>query len=262
MRRALLLTLAVAVVTLVAAGSAVGIAYWAMARRFVAGDAHALDGVVRAPVNEPFVLRNVSLWDGRGGQVQRGRSVVVNDGRIAGILDAASSTPAGVRAIDGSGKTLIPGLIDAHVHLMYDSGPDLLTRAPQLINEWLAVVRRYPEARAPIVRRGQLKLKAGVTTMRVLGDGYYSLAYRDDLARWDVVGPRVLTAGLHVNGPNGYVTAAFGAHLDGAARAEVAVELQSVDEIERRLEDHIAAGCGRDQDRDHARRHGVRGCET
>ena len=88
MRRALLLTLAVAVVTLAAAGSAVGIAYWAMARRFVAGDAHALDGVVRAPVNEPFVLRNVSLWDGRGGQVQRRRSVVVNDGRIAGILDA------------------------------------------------------------------------------------------------------------------------------------------------------------------------------
>ena len=68
MRRALLLTLAVAVVTLVAAGGAVGIAYWAMARRFVAGDAHALDGIVRAPVNEPFVLRNVSLWDGRGGR--------------------------------------------------------------------------------------------------------------------------------------------------------------------------------------------------
>ena len=78
--------------------------------------------------------------------------------------------------------------------------------------------------------------------MRVLGDGYYSLAYRDDLARWDVVGPRVLTAGLHVNGPNGYVSAALGAHLDRAARAEVAVELQSVDEIERRLEDHIARG--------------------
>ena len=171
MRHALLLTLAAAVLTLVAAGSAVGIAYWAMARRFVAGDGGALDGIVRAPVNEPLVLQNASLWDGRGGPVQRGRSVIVNDGRIAGILDAASPSPAGVRAIDGSGKTLIPGLIDAHVHLMYDSGPELLTRAPQLINEWLAVVRRYPEARAPIVRRGQLKLKAGVTTMRGWGTG-------------------------------------------------------------------------------------------
>ena len=103
-------------------------------------------------------------------------------------------------------------------------------------------VRVRSQSRAPIVRRGQLKLKAGVTTMRVLGDGYYSLAYRDDLARWDVVGPRVLTAGLHVNGPNGYVSGGLGAHLDAAARAEVAVELHSVDEIERRLDDHIARG--------------------
>lgn len=242
MRRVLILTIAVVLAVLVAAGSAGGIAYWVTARRFVAEDADALDGIVRAPVNEPLVLRNVSLWDGRGGAVQRGSSIIVNDGRIAAILDAATPLPVGVRTIDAAGKTLIPGLIDAHVHLMYDSGPDLLTRAPQLMDEWLAITRRYPESRAPIVRRGQLKLKAGVTTMRVLGDGYYSLTYRDELARWDVVGPRVLTAGLHVNGPNGYVSGGLGAHLDAAARAEVAVELRSVEEIERRLEAHIARG--------------------
>ena len=242
MRRVLVLSLTVAVATLVAAGGTVGVAYWTMARRFVAGDAHALDGIVRVPVNEPLVLRNVSMWDARGGPVQRARSVVARDGRIVEILEGAAPLPAGIRTVDGSGKTLIPGLIDTHVHLMYDSGPDLLTRAPRLVDEWLAITRRYPESRGPIVRRGQLKLKAGVTTMRVLGDGYYSLAYRDDLARWDVVGPRVLTAGLHVNGPNGYVSGGLGAHLAGAARAEVAVELQSLDEIERRLEAHIARG--------------------
>ena len=71
MRHVLVLTSVVVVVTLVSAGSAGGIAYWAMARRFVAGDAHALDGIVRAPVKEPLVLRNVSLWDGRGGPVPR-----------------------------------------------------------------------------------------------------------------------------------------------------------------------------------------------
>jgi len=56
------------------------------------------------------------------------------------------------------------------------------------------------------------------------------------------VGPRVLTAGLHVNGPNGYVSGGLGARLEGAARAEVAVELQRVDDIERRMEEHIARG--------------------
>ena len=149
MRRVFILTIAVVLLVLVAAGSAWDIAYWVTARRFVAGDAHALDGIVRAPVNEPLVLRNVSLWDGRGCAVQRGKSIIVNDGHIAAILGAAAPLPVDVRTIDEAGKTLIPGLIDAHVHLMYDSGPDLLTRAPQLMDQWLDTTRRYPESRAP-----------------------------------------------------------------------------------------------------------------
>lgn len=225
----------------VGAGAALGIAGWSVARRFVAGDAQALAGLVPVPIDEPIVFRDVAIWDGHG-PTQSRRSVVIRDGRVERVLDAADPLPAGLRPIDAAGKTLIPGLIDAHVHLMNDSGPDLFTRAPQLMDEWLAVVRRYPESRAPIVRRGQLKLKAGVTTMRVLGDGYYSLAYRDDLARWDVVGPRVVTAGLHVNGPNGYVSGGLGAHLDERSRADVAVELPNVDAIERRLEAHMARG--------------------
>ena len=72
--------------------------------------------------------------------------------------------------------------------------------------------RQYPQSRDPIVRRGQLKLKAGVTKMRVLGDGYYSLAYRDDLARWNIAGPRVLSAGTHVNGPTMDTSAEVLAH--------------------------------------------------
>lgn len=242
MRRVRVPVLATLGVLIVGAVAFLGITYSVMARRFVAGDAHALDGIVHTPLNAPLVFHNVTVWDGRGGPLLRGRSVVVRDGRVESIRDVAEPPPSGVQQIDASGKTLIPGLIDAHVHLMYDSGPDLLTRAPQLVNEWLALVRQYPESRAPIVRRGQLKLKAGVTTMRVLGDGYYSLAFRDDVARWDVVGPRVVTAGLHVNGPNGYVSGGLGARLHGAMRAEVAIELERFDDIERRLDEHIARG--------------------
>jgi len=78
--------------------------------------------------------------------------------------------------------------------------------------------------------------------MRVLGDGYYSLALRDDVAAWDVVGPRILTAGLHVNGPAGYVTASLASRLGPDEQADCALELTSLDEIETRLSAHIARG--------------------
>jgi len=233
---------AILLLAIVLVGAVLAVTYWSMGRRFVPGDGRALDGIVRSPVAENLAIRDVAVWDGHGGEARSHQTVVIRDEMIAAILDAGAQPPPDARVIEAAGKTLIPGLIDAHVHLMYESGPDLLIRAPGLMNEWLETIRGYPASRAPIVRRGQLKLKAGVTTMRVLGDGYYSLAYRDDVARWDVVGPRVLAAGLHVNGPNGYVSAGLASHLDPAARAETAIELRDVAEIEGKLKAHIARG--------------------
>lgn len=213
-----------------------------LGHRFAPSDGHALAGIVAHPVSEDLAIRDVAVHDPTSGTLQRGRSVVLRQGLVSRVLHASEPLPAGARVIDGSGRVLIPGLIDAHMHLMYDSGPDLLTRGPGLMRDWLDLTRRYPEGRDPIVRRGQFKLKSGVTTMRLLGDGYYSLAYRDDVARWDVVGPRVLSAGLHVNGPAGYVTAGVAARLGPADRADCALELTSLDEIEPRLTAHIARG--------------------
>jgi imidazolonepropionase-like amidohydrolase len=210
--------------------------------RFVPADTHALDGVVTDPVAEDLAIRDVALRDMTDGSLRPARTIVFRGGRVSQVLTAAASLPEGVRVIDGTGRVLVPGLIDAHMHLMYDSGPDLLTRGPRLMREWLDLTRRYPEGRDPIVRRGQLKLASGVTTMRLLGDGYYSLAYRDDIASWDVVGPRILTAGLHVNGPGGYVTAGVAAGLDATDQADCALELTGLDEIEPRLTAHIARG--------------------
>jgi imidazolonepropionase-like amidohydrolase len=83
---------------------------------------------------------------------------------------------------------------------------------------------------------------SGVTTMRVLGDGYYSLKLRDDIAGGDITGPHIVTAGLHVNGPDGYVSGGLASRLDPADRAESALELTSFDEIEDLMEGHIARG--------------------
>ena len=216
--------------------------YWWLTLRFRPGDGHALDGIVQRPVAQDIVIRNVALWDGVDDAVHAGATVVIRNGRIETMGDVSTPVPAHARVIDGSGRTLIPGLIDAHVHLLSDSGPDLLTSRDALIRNWITQTRHYPDGRDAIVRRGQLKLKAGVTTMRVLGDGYYALQYRDDVARWDVVGPRVLAAGVHVNGPEGYITGGIASGLSAADREEAAVELRSIDDIAPKLQALIARG--------------------
>jgi cytosine/adenosine deaminase-related metal-dependent hydrolase len=84
----------------------------------------------------------------------------------------------------------VPGFIDTHEHRMFDSGRDLLLNPAGLMARWYAEQERYVDGEA-IVRRGMLRLTAGVTTMRILGDGLYSLRY-PDVAAWRRVGPRIL----------------------------------------------------------------------
>ncbi|MEO8452189.1 MAG: amidohydrolase family protein [Gemmatimonadota bacterium] len=71
-----------------------------------------------ARAQAPVLLANVTLIDGRGGPPAPNRSVLVRDGRIAAIGPASASTwPPEVRVEDLSGRFLLPGLIDTHVHL-------------------------------------------------------------------------------------------------------------------------------------------------
>jgi len=76
-----------------------------------------LAGFVPAVFQQPstFVVRDVRLFDGT--IVTEHRSVLIKDGVIAEVGDASLKVPQGVTVIDGAGKTLLPGLIDAHVHL-------------------------------------------------------------------------------------------------------------------------------------------------
>src|SRR5688572_26462477 len=70
-----------------------------------------------------FVVRDVRLFDGE--RVAEHRSVVMRDGVIAQVGGAELAVPAGAQVVDGRGRTLLPGLIDAHVHLSEEAEADL-----------------------------------------------------------------------------------------------------------------------------------------
>ena len=65
------------------------------------------------------LFRNVNVFDGT--KTLGIRDVLIRDGRIARIA-ARVDAPAGATIIDGTGKTLLPGLIDAHTHTWADAG--------------------------------------------------------------------------------------------------------------------------------------------
>jgi imidazolonepropionase-like amidohydrolase len=66
---------------------------------------------------QSLLIENVTLIDGTGAAPVAGASVLVEDGRFAMILAGPLSRPAGVPVVDGTGKFLMPGLIDSHIHL-------------------------------------------------------------------------------------------------------------------------------------------------
>src|SRR5262249_18541589 len=69
------------------------------------------------------------LFDGKMSRLLDGKRVVVSGNRIKAVEDAATPAPNGMTVIDGGGRTLMPGLIDAHWHSMMAAMPmlDLLT---------------------------------------------------------------------------------------------------------------------------------------
>jgi imidazolonepropionase-like amidohydrolase len=123
-----------------------------------------LAGPARA---QDLVLRNATLIDGTGAPPRASVDVVVRSGRIESISPAGRATPTG-ESVDLSGRFLLPGLIDAHAHIL---DPDSAGRA----------------------------LRSGVTTARVLGDNYFqAMGTRELIRDGHVEGPELLCSGGHV----------------------------------------------------------------
>ncbi len=73
--------------------------------------------------SQSFVVKDVRVFDGE--RVADRRSVLVENGRISQVAGPDLRVPQGTEVIDGRGRTLLPGLIDSHVHLTDSAAADL-----------------------------------------------------------------------------------------------------------------------------------------
>ena len=120
----------------------------------------------------------------------------VRDGQILALGDAARDVDPRIPRIDLPGRVLVPGLIDAHVHLELD--PDIRTPTEQL-----AVPE--PVRRSAMARRAGAMLVAGITTARDCGGGQHlEHSLRDAIRIGEHVGPRLLCCGQPVTTPGGH----------------------------------------------------------
>ena len=158
-----------------------------------------------------LVLHNGTVIDG---DVRGNVDIVVDGERIARVGECAH--PAGARVIDATGKYVLPGFIDMHVHL-FEHGRD----------EKGEIAARYD--RGEIERMLRLLLDHGVTTVRDPGsETEAAVTLRRMLEERKVVGPRLFTAGRIINA--------------SAFNPEPFMPVRTADDVRREIRWQAAAG--------------------
>ncbi|MDQ2809415.1 MAG: amidohydrolase family protein [Chloroflexota bacterium] len=168
---------------------------------------------------ETLTLTHARVLDGSGDAPLDDATVLLDGETITAIYRAGQTVPeTSGRVLDLGGRTLLPGLINAHIHiLMEDQSGDSF-----------AAMQRESAAAITIqgALRGRRMLEAGITTARDLGGyEYHEMALRAAFARGDLPGPRLLCAGkvITMTGGHGWP---IGRQADGPVEVRKAVREQ------------------------------------
>lgn len=130
------------------------------------------------------VVKAGKLLDVRTGKTLTKQAIVIEGGKIVSV-GPDSGVAADAKVIDLSGKTVLPGLIDAHTHITFD---------PKYGYEQLAI--SAPREALIGAKNARITLLAGFTTIRNVGaSDYTDIALRDAINAGDVPGPRIDASG-------------------------------------------------------------------
>jgi hypothetical protein len=133
----------------------------------------------------PFIsIEHVTVIDGLGVNAVRDQRVIIKNGRILSLGPATGAAPNGSHVIDGTGKTLIPGLVGMHEHLFYNE--------PYPSTYFVTLGSSYP----------RLYLASGITTARTTGsiEPYTDLNIKQAVDSGNIPGPKLELTGPYANG--------------------------------------------------------------
>lgn len=162
----------------------------------------------------PDLILAAHLIDGTGAEPLRDAAVLLRDGCIEAVLSQSDLTPTqrqGREVFDLGSGTLLPGLIDPHVHVTFNAGPthEDVCRTLEAEDDTALALRGLTNA--------QRHLAGGVTSIRdVGGRGWVTLAIRDAIRSGAAPGPRMLVSGPAITPPGGHL------HYLGAVAANAA----------------------------------------
>jgi imidazolonepropionase-like amidohydrolase len=155
--------------------------------------AGALSGVAQAET--VFVQAGRLLADPATGKVETAKTLVLENGKVARVVDGYVAEPSG-RIVDLKDSFVLPGLIDSHVHLTGQQGP-----TSRLDN----VTQSAADEAMGGAGYARKTLMAGFTTVADLGATNQAIfALRDGIRRGDVPGPRIIAAGSAVSVHGGH----------------------------------------------------------
>ena len=136
------------------------------------------------------------LVDPASGKVLDDQLIVITGDKVSAVGPMASTTvPAGARRIEMGAATLLPGLIDVHVHMTANASDEGLN----------ALVISTPREAINGVGNARRTLEAGFTTVRNVGAGGFSdVALRDAINEGQIEGPRMLVSGPAIGSTGGH----------------------------------------------------------
>jgi imidazolonepropionase-like amidohydrolase len=150
-------------------------------------------------------IRAGKLFDGKSGSLRSNVTIEIQNKKIVSVRENPVLKP-GAKIIDLGAKTVLPGLIDTHTHIILHAG-----------NYDAQILKETPEYRALYgAANAKLILESGVTTIRDVGNegaGYADIALRDAINKGIVIGPRILTCIQPVSSTGSYDLVGYSPYL-------------------------------------------------